>query len=66
MFLLDFNDRAEISEWAYEALCYMSMKGIVNGRPGKILDPRGFATRAEAAAMLHRYHEMKQAEQDET
>ena len=65
MFLLDFNDRDEISDWAYEAMCYMNMKGIINGKPEKLLDPQGVATRAEAAAMLRRYHEMKNVEQEE-
>ena len=62
MFRLDYNDIAEISDWAYEAMCWMSMKGIVNGKPEKMLDPQGTATRAEAVAMLRRYHEMKNAE----
>ena len=65
MFLLDFNDRDEISDWAYEAMCYMNMNGIINGKPEKLLDPQGVATRAEAAAMLRRYHEMKNVEQEE-
>ena len=65
MFLPDFSDTAEISEWAYEAMCFMNMNGIVNGKPEKLLDPKGNATRAEAAAMLARYHKMKSAEQTE-
>ena len=38
---------------------------IINGKPEKLLDPKGVATRAEAAAMLRRYHEMKNAEPSE-
>ena len=34
------------------------MNSIVNGKPGKILDPKGNATRAEAAVMLYRYCEI--------
>ena len=33
----------------------MNMNSIVNGKPGKVLDPKGNATRAEAATMLYRY-----------
>jgi hypothetical protein len=36
---------------------YCYMKGIVAGRPGKLFDPRGQATRAEVAAMLRRFAE---------
>ena len=58
MIRMDYVDLAEVSDWAYEAMCWMSMNGIVNGKPGKILDPKGTATRAEAAAMLQRYCEV--------
>jgi hypothetical protein len=33
---------------------WASQKGIVAGRPGNVFDPRGDATRAEAAAMMRR------------
>jgi len=55
MFLLDYNDRAEISEWAYEAMCWMTMNDVISGKPGNILDPKGNATRAELAVMLQKY-----------
>lgn len=58
MIRMDYADLAEVSDWAYEAMCWMSMNGIVNGKPGKVLDPKGTATRAEAAAMLQRYCEV--------
>lgn len=58
MFLLDFQDRDQVSEWAYESMCWMTMHGIVNGKGDKILDPKGNATRAEVAAMLMRYCEI--------
>ncbi len=57
MLLLDFTDREEVSEWAYEAVCWMSMNHIVEGKGNKIFDPKGTATRAEASAMLMRYSE---------
>lgn len=55
MFRMDFADLADVSDWAYEAMCWMNMNGIVNGKPGNVLDPRGNAARAEAATMLYRY-----------
>ncbi|MFR1542916.1 MAG: S-layer homology domain-containing protein, partial [Oscillospiraceae bacterium] len=38
----------EALAWAYET-------GIVRGTSGSRINPAGFATRAETAAMLHRY-----------
>ena len=55
MFLLDFVDRASISSWADEAAHWCSMKGVITGKDGKVFDPQGFATRAEAAAMMQRF-----------
>jgi|GEM_PF-1783883 len=57
MFRMDYADLDDVSEWSYEAMCWCTMNSIVNGKPGKLLDPLGYATRAEAAAMLHRYCE---------
>ena len=53
-FLLDYPDAAEISEWADEAMHWCVMKGIINGKDGKLV-PGGAASRAEAATMLMRY-----------
>ena len=58
MFRLDFTDAADISDWAYEAACWCNMNGIINGKGNGILDPKGQATRAEAAAMLMRFLEL--------
>lgn len=57
MFLLDFNDAASISDWANEAMHWCVMKGILNGKGDKMLDPQGEATRAEVAAMTQRFCE---------
>ena len=57
MFLLDFTDRTEVSDWAYEAMCWTNMHGIVNGKGEGILDPKGSAKRSEAAQMLMNYLE---------
>ena len=64
MIRMDYVDLADVSDWAYEAMCWMNMNGIVNGKPGKVLDPKGSATRAEAATMLYRYCEVMTKEDD--
>ena len=58
MIRMDYVDLADVSDWAYEAMCWMNMNAVINGKPGKILDPKGTATRAEAATMLQRYCEL--------
>ena len=52
---LDYNDTAEVSDWAYEAMSWCTANGIIEGKGDGILDPKGKATRAEAAAMLMRF-----------
>ncbi len=64
MIRMDYVDLADVSDWAYEAMCWMNMNGIVNGKPGKVLDPKGSATRAEAATMLYRYCEVMTKEEE--
>lgn len=55
--ILSFEDAFEISEYAISAMQWACGEGIIVGRPGGILDPKGGATRAEVAAMLHRFLE---------
>jgi hypothetical protein len=55
MFLLDCPDRTEISDWAYEPMCWMYMNGIISGRSDGYLAPRSFASRAEAAQIFKNY-----------
>ena len=52
-----FADEDEIADWAKDAVQVMNKLGILNGKGGGIIDPKGSATRAEAAAMLHRLAE---------
>ncbi len=47
--------RDAVSDWAAEAMMYCVSKNIIAGKPGKILDPKGGATRAETAAMLNNF-----------
>jgi len=55
MFLLDYTDRDKVSDWAYEAMCWTTMHGVINGKGDGILDPKGNAKRCEAAQMLMNY-----------
>lgn len=50
-----FSDADLAGDWAREALRWAVEKGILRGKGGGILDPKGQATRAEVAAMLMRY-----------
>ncbi len=53
--LADFSDADQVSTWAKDAMRWAVSSGVITGKPGKLLDPQGTATRAEIAAMLHRY-----------
>ena len=53
--ILSYNDAFDISEYAIPAIQWACGAGVMYGRPGGYLDPRGNATRAEIAAMLHRF-----------
>lgn len=55
--ILSFNDAFEVSEWAIPALQWACGSGVVGGKPGGLLDPKGNATRAEVATMLMRFLE---------
>ncbi len=55
----DFADRDQIASWAGEAVSWAYTCGILTGRSGNRLDPAGTATRAEAAAMLVRFGQLK-------
>ena len=50
-----FSDADSVSGYAREALAWAYETGIVRGTSGSRINPAGFATRAETAAMLHRY-----------
>jgi hypothetical protein len=57
---LDYPDVNEVSDWANEAVMWVTMKGIVTGTPindVNHIDPKGGATRAQAAAVLTKYIE---------
>jgi hypothetical protein len=50
-----FGDGADVSEWAAEALRWAVGTGLITGKPGRLLDPKGTATRAEVATILQRF-----------
>ena len=52
-----FTDDVDIADYAKEAVQEFFKAQIINGKPGNRFDPKGSATRAEAAAMLHRFLE---------
>ena len=52
-----FSDESEISEYAVEAVAAMQRAGVINGRTDGTFDPQSTATRAEVAAMFHRFIE---------
>ena len=53
--ILSYTDAFSISEWAIPAFQWACGAGIIDGKPGGSLDPRGKATRAELAAVLQRF-----------
>ena len=57
-FPLDYSDADQVSDYAYEAMCWMTMNGVITGKDGSRLDPQGTATRSELAAMLARFCEI--------
>jgi hypothetical protein len=54
---LNYDDAEDISDWAYEAVAWCSMEGIMTGLGGNRFEARGGATRAQVAAVLERYME---------
>ncbi|GHU49621.1 hypothetical protein FACS1894127_3310 [Clostridia bacterium] len=51
---LNYGDAALVADWAVIALAWMAEKGILQGKPGGLLDPKGLATRAETAVIFQR------------
>lgn len=50
-----YADGGQVSEWAREAMSWAVACGLVTGRAGVGLAPRGGASRAEAATLLTRF-----------
>jgi hypothetical protein len=54
-FPLDYSDAADVSDWADEAMHWMTMHGIINGMGDGTLAPKAEATRAQIATMFMRF-----------
>jgi len=52
-----FKDADKITDYAKTAMGWAVGSGLVKGKSSNLLDPQGTATRAEIAAMLHRFIE---------
>lgn len=52
-----YTDVQSVSSYAVPALQWANAAGVVTGKSGSKLDPKGYATRAEVAAMLMRFCE---------
>ena len=50
--LSGFGDASQISGWAQDGVRWSVEKGLISGKPGNIIDPKGTATRAEMATMI--------------
>ena len=51
--LTEFADASEVSDYAKHAVSKLIKNGIITGSEGKI-NPKGYATRAEIAVLIHR------------
>lgn len=50
-----FADASDISAYAVPAVEWAREQGVISGKGNNLFDPQGTATRAELAAMLHRW-----------
>ena len=55
---LTFTDTDRISDWAVEAVSWAVEKGIISGTGSNMMEPQGTATRAQAASMMMKYHQL--------
>lgn len=52
-----YSDQSQISAYALTAMKWANAESLISGRTSSALDPKGTATRAEVAAILHRFVE---------
>ena len=57
MFPLDYSDADQVSDWADEAMHWMTMHGVITGMDDGTLAPKDNATRAQIATMFMRFVE---------
>ena len=56
--IVRFNDESKISPWAKEEVNIVVNKGIMNGVGNGLFDPQGTTSRAQAATILTKLHQM--------
>ncbi len=54
-----FNDGTKVGSWAVEDVEWAIYNGVITGVGNEMLDPRGTATRAQAAQLFYTLHFMK-------
>ena len=54
-FTPEFSDAADITDYAYEPMCWMNMNGIIQGMDDGTLLPKDNSTRAQIATMFMRF-----------
>jgi len=59
MFNLDYKDAEDISEEAFEAVAYFTMKGVLSGCGNGKFQPKTAITKSEVAKMMMEYASMK-------
>ncbi len=55
--ILSYDDESDISEYAISSMQYAVGSGLIKGKSESTLNPKDNATRAEIAAILHRFIE---------
>ncbi len=53
--LSTYADVAAVEGWATDKMSWAVGNGIITGKAGNLLDPKGNATRAEAATMIYKF-----------
>lgn len=53
--LTKYDDYYQIGTWARDAMAWANYHGLINGVSYTRIDPKGLATRAQVAAILHRF-----------
>ncbi len=54
-FPLNYSDASQISEYAYEAICWVTMKDVMGEKEEQAFVPQGTVTQQEADTMLTQY-----------
>lgn len=52
---LPYVDSWRVSDYFWDAMCWATEQGIITGKGGGVLDPKGYATRVEIAQMMLNY-----------